>query len=47
MKINKENKIGECIYKINIDVDLTLWTAIKLRIAGIYNLIKFNKEENK
>ena len=40
MKIDKEQTIGKIKYKLSIDVNLTLWSAIKMRIAGIYNIIK-------
>ena len=47
MKINKNNKVGEISTTLNIDVKLTLWNAIKMRIAGIGNLIKKENIINK
>lgn len=47
MKIDKEKVVGEIKNKVSIDVDLTLWSAIKIRIAGIYNLIKESTKYSK
>ena len=43
MKIYKNKKIGEVSCVVKVDVKLTLWAAIKIRIAGINNLLKEEK----
>jgi hypothetical protein len=45
IKIDKYQKVGDLEYSIKLNVKLTFWLAVKLRIAGIYNLL--DAEEHK
>lgn len=45
IKISKHEKIGSMEYDIELNVKLTLWTAIKMRIAGIYNILDQKKSK--
>jgi hypothetical protein len=40
MEITKTNTVGQVSVTIKVNVKLTLWAAIKLRIAGIKNILK-------
>jgi hypothetical protein len=46
INIDKHVKVGITEYKIKMNVELTFWIALKLRLAGIYNLLDM-KEKNK
>jgi hypothetical protein len=47
IQINKHVKIGTMEYKVSLNVELTFWMSIKLRIAGIYNLLDAKEHKAK
>jgi hypothetical protein len=47
IKIDKYQKVGDLEYSIKLNVKLTFWLAVKLRIAGIYNLLDAKEHKAK
>ena len=47
IKIDKYQKVGDLEYSIKLNVKLTFWLAIKLRISGIYNLLDAKEHKAK